>query len=145
MPENSVIRIRSTDSEIHHLYVGGPGAEDYNDFVYAKKATFRSLEDFLHGAVCYLDEAYDLTDDADSYENYYRDMGYTKVEAPQDSLHISGLRRCAAGKGHAQEPVLVTIEGIVCTVNVGPQEWNYHTSILETATDYVFYIWGTTG
>ena len=146
MKEYDEIMIHSNDDEMHYLYLGGPDYEGHNDIVYARKTNFSSLEDFIVKATARLDLEYENYEwEPDNYTNTFCTQALVPLHGFEKSWRLTHLfiRDYCNFRRLSVAPVV--IDNIVSVMEIGPQKWDDTAHVIETVTDYVFYIWGTSG
>ena len=132
-----VLRIQSDSPGLHYSDFGE--FEGGYSFICAGKTEYSSMEVFLKKAIDFMvsREGGDWLD--------YHEMERIPVDNADKSLVFHGLKRKVADSDIEAETVTVIIEPINGIVDIGLQEWNDKTCIIETETDFVFCHYSSTG
>ena len=136
---DAVLKIQSKDTEMHDMHFGRPHSEEEYLFIFTQKTNVSSVKEFLTKALALADSK----EGGCEWTETYLDLDCTPVEC-SSSLRLPDLKQWTEDAGYEKEPVTVVIEPIISCSDLGPQEWNERTSIIETETDYIFYNWYTT-
>lgn len=136
--DDPVMKIQSKDTRMHYMYLGRPQSEEEYFLIFTQKTSVSSREEFLTKALAFADSI----DGGREWTEKYSDPDRTPVEC-SNSMRLPDLKRWSEGSGYEKETVTVVIEPIISCLDLGPQEWNVKTRIIETETDYIFYSWHT--
>ena len=136
--DGAVLKIQSKDTGMHYVHLGRPQSEEEYFLVFTQKTSVSSRKEFLTKALAFADSK----DGGCEWTETYRDLKYTLVKC-SNSLRLPDLKRWSEGSGYEKETVTVVIEPIISCMDLGPQEWNVNTRIIETETDYILYSWHT--
>ena len=137
--DGAVFKIQSKDTGMHDVHLGRPQSEEEYYLIFTQKTSVSSRKEFLAKALAFADSK----DGGGEWTETYRDLKYTPVKC-SNSMRLPDLKRWSEDNGYEKETVTVVIEPIISCLDLGPQEWNVKTRIIETETDYIFYSWHTT-
>lgn len=101
--------------------------------VVASKSEFPSLDDFLAGALNFLESDSEF---CDNWNEIYKDRNCL----PASDDDITQMRSTIS---EMNQRVSILFEPIIKAVNVLPPKWNDISLGLETKNEYVLYLWGT--
>ncbi len=107
--------------------------EDSILIVVAPKNEFSSLDDFITAALKFLESDEELYD---NWTEIYKER--TNLPASDDDIKWMKSRLDAMN-----ESVYILYEPIIKAVNVIPPRWNDTPMGLETKSEYILYLWGT--
>lgn len=101
--------------------------------VVASKSEFPSLDDFLAGALNFLESDSEF---CDNWNEIYKDRNYL----PASDDDIMQMRSTLS---EMNQRVSILFEPIIKAFYVVPPKWNDISLVLETKNEYVLYLWGT--
>ncbi len=137
--DGTVLKIQSKDAGMHYVHLGRPQSEEECFLIFTKKTSVSSWKEFLTKASDFADSK----DDGCEWTEKYPDLNCIPVEC-SNSMRLPDLKRWSQDNGYEKETVTVVIEPIISCMDLGLQEWNVRTKMIETETDYIFYSWHTT-
>lgn len=126
---------------MRYFHFGIPWREEENILVFAPKAEYASLDEFVISALAFLSGKAEDEYDANYWSGYYQ--GYRLVDADkfESSWELSGYDYSV---NEENKLIHVIIEPVFRACRFGSQSWNEVTWCLETEKDYIFYAWWTT-
>lgn len=110
-----------------------PYSEQSILIVLAPKSCYSSMDEFVTEALKFLES------DGDFYDNWtqmYKNRTYT----PADERDIKFMK---SRLDEMNTKVNILYEPVIKAVYIIPPEWNDITLGIETETEYIFYMWGT--
>ncbi len=111
-----------------------PASEQFITLVIAPKTGYSSADDFLTKAFAFLNTDDDFRDDWD-------EIRQRRCDTPASSEDISELQARFAAMN---EKISVLHDPVLSAVHLVRPQWNEVYMLLETASEYIFYLWGTT-
>ena len=101
--------------------------------VVAPKNEFVSLDDFITEALKFLES------DEEFYD-HWTEMYKNRVNLPASADDIAWMK---SRLDAMNEKVNILYDPVIKAVNVIPPKWNDQTLGLETKSEYILYLWGT--
>lgn len=116
-----------------HCCFNNPSSEQNILIVLAPKSEYSSLDEFVTQALVYLES------DVEFYEKcteMYRNRTYSPVTDEEK-------RWMKTRFDEMNQRINILYESIVNVVHIIPPKWNDMTLGIETESEYIFYLWGT--
>lgn len=116
-----------------HLCFNHPSGEQSITLVLAPKKNYASMDDFVAHALDYLESHPDF---CDNWNGKYQNRIYTPIDEQEKKWMLSRF-------DEMNHRISVAYEEILRADYIIPPEWNDITIGIETASEYIFYEWGT--